>query len=306
MTMRLLLRSALCGAFLLASAFAQISQPGGGSGGTTITNTNVATNDVACWNGSNYVNCKPGQSQNVQSGTTYTIVSGDNTKVIQLTNSSAKTITVPDATTAGFESGFFVDVCNANTGAATFNRSSTNTIDGATSTSLSAATTTAPLCFRLNSDGSNWRTSQRGASSGTGGSGVGNVWGFTVNGQVTASTTTFGPAIGGSVGGSGVFSTTEGDRATPIPASCTARNLRVYTNGAQSGTGTLAVTLRTGALGSMADTSVTLTIAAGAAANVFSDTTNSASLTGGQLVSLKFVQGTGASANIVSYSFQCN
>lgn len=145
-------------------------------GGTSIINTNVQTNDVACWNGTNYVNCPPGQTQNVQSGTTYTFVTTDNTKVIQLTNSGVKTITVPDATTAGtpapFGAGWFVDVCNANTGAVTFNRSGANTINGATSITLAAATTTAPLCLRLNSDGTNWRTSQMGASSGGGGSAV--------------------------------------------------------------------------------------------------------------------------------------
>lgn len=123
------------------------------------------------------------------------------------------------------------------------------------------------------------------------------------NAGAAASTTTYG-----NFGAQEGFNTTEGLRTSVLPSSCTARNLRFVTTTSQPGGGSLVVTLREGPNGTLADTALTITLAAGTAAGVHSDTTNTASLTGGEVISLEVVNNDAgaSSANITSFSFQCN
>jgi sulfur transfer complex TusBCD TusB component (DsrH family) len=71
-------------------------------------------------------------TENAQSGTTYTLVAADQTKVVRLTNAGTKTITVP--ATSGFVIGVPVMVRNAGAGDATLAADTGVTINGASVT----------------------------------------------------------------------------------------------------------------------------------------------------------------------------
>ena len=96
-------------------------------------------------------------------------------------------------------------------------------------------------------------------------------------------------------------SATEGDVRSLAPYTGTIKNLRLVTRSSQSGTGSLVVTARV----ANADTSITFTIAAGAAAGTFSDLSNTASVTGANALALKLVNNaTAASAQIGTWSME--
>lgn len=87
---------------------------------------------------------------NSQTGTTYTLLSTDNAKLITLNNASAVAVTVPSAASAGFTAGYFADIINLNSGVVTLTPSS-GTING--KTSLTVAYNRGG---RLVSNGTNW------------------------------------------------------------------------------------------------------------------------------------------------------
>jgi hypothetical protein len=94
---------------------------------------------------------------------------------------------------------------------------------------------------------------------------------------------------------------TEANVQAQAPFAGTMRNLRFRTLTAQPAGGNMVVTLRVG----LADTSVTFTIAAGAAAGTFSDVSNTAAVTAAQAQSLKCVNNAaGASAQIGAVSLE--
>ena len=70
------------------------------------------------------------QAINAQTGTSYTVLSGDLGKLVTLSNTSAVAVSLPQAT-GSFAAGFWFDVENLNTGAVTITPT-TSTIDGAT------------------------------------------------------------------------------------------------------------------------------------------------------------------------------
>lgn len=76
---------------------------------------------------------------------------------------------------------------------------------------------------------------------------------------------------------------TENQREFPLPVAGTAKNFFFTTTTAQSGTGSLVLTIRKNG----ADTSIVITIAAGSAAGQFSDTTNTESFAAGDTLSVK-------------------
>jgi hypothetical protein len=119
----------------------------------------------------------------------------------------------------------------------------------------------------------------------------------------------FGQTVGNTIGaGSTVYmglpgfnaaSGTESSRQTVVPLAGTIKNFYLVTTGAQPGDASLTVTLRKNGV----DTGVTFTIAAGAAAAVFSDVTHSFTVVAGDLLTVKFVNASGsASATIAGYS----
>ena len=72
-----------------------------------------------------------GMPINAQTGTTYTVVVGDRGKLVTLSNASAVAVTLPQATGAGFKSGFYVFFKNKGAGTVTITPT-TSAIDGGT------------------------------------------------------------------------------------------------------------------------------------------------------------------------------
>lgn len=98
---------------------------------------------------------------NAQTGTTYTVLASDNTKLITVTNASPVEVTLPAAGGTGFAAGFMFFI--ENRGAGTVNLDpATSTIDGAADLDL---TTNQGIC--VFSDGTNYFTGCRGTGSGT-------------------------------------------------------------------------------------------------------------------------------------------
>jgi hypothetical protein len=91
-------------------------------------------------------------SVNVQTGTTYTVVTSDTGKLVTHTNASPVAVTLPIATTPGFASGWHVHYQNRGAGTITITPA-TSTIDGAANISL-----TAGQGLTIWSDGSNYFT----------------------------------------------------------------------------------------------------------------------------------------------------
>lgn len=115
----------------------------------------------------------------------------------------------------------------------------------------------------------------------------------TANGVTVGSGATVfaAPFFGGS------FNATETNRQLTIKVAGTVGNLYVRTNSAQSGLGSLVVTVRKNG---STNTAVTLTITAGAAAGTFSDVSNTVAFAAGDLISFQIVNNAAAtSANIM-------
>lgn len=103
-------------------------------------------------------------------------------------------------------------------------------------------------------------------------------------------------------GGGNSVSSTEGNRSLVLARTCTVGNLYVRTQDAQPGTGALVLTVRDDG----ADTSLSVTISAGAAAGTFSDTSNTPSIAAGSVVSMKGVNSASSgSAFINGWSMTC-
>lgn len=73
---------------------------------------------------------------NKQTGTSYTVQSSDNEKLVTLNNTSAVGVTLPQAGTSGIDSNFVVWVSNQGTGTVTITPT-TSTIDGSSTLTLS-------------------------------------------------------------------------------------------------------------------------------------------------------------------------
>lgn len=97
---------------------------------------------------------------------------------------------------------------------------------------------------------------------------------------VAAASTTFsGPYVGG-------FNATENQTQWVVPFACSIKNLTFVTSGAQPGTGTLTVIVRKNGV----DTALTLVVAAGAVAGVFTAAGGAGvAFAQGDLLSFKFV-----------------
>lgn len=114
---------------------------------------------LAVWDGCGNVNA--------QTGTTYTVLASDNTKLVTHTNASSTAVTLPQAGTAGFAAGFMYFVENRGAGTVTITPT-TSTIDGAASLAL---TQNQGVC--IFSDGTNYFTGCRGLGGGSGANSLG-------------------------------------------------------------------------------------------------------------------------------------
>jgi len=100
--------------------------------------------------------------RNAQTGTTYTVLTGDRGKTVTFSNAASIAVTLPDAGT-GFEDGWFFVAKNIGAGTVTINRDTTSTIDGATSITL----LTGDFAV-ITSDGTNYETANNKIISGAG------------------------------------------------------------------------------------------------------------------------------------------
>lgn len=116
---------------------------------------------------------------------------------------------------------------------------------------------------------------------------------------VAAATTNFTSLFGGGATG---LSATEANKQIHMPYAGTMLNLRVWTTGAQPGAGNMVITVRKEG----ANTALTCTVAAGAAAGLFSDLVNSVAFAAGDKFTLQIVNNDAAttSATIGSFSLE--
>ena len=94
-----------------------------------------------------------GVAINLQTGANYPIVAGDFGKLVQLSNASAQTPTLPTAATVG--ANWVTNVCNINAGVQTITPT-TSTIGGAASYPLGPGSAALPTCITIQSDGTNY------------------------------------------------------------------------------------------------------------------------------------------------------
>lgn len=88
---------------------------------------------------------------NAQTGTTYVVLTGDNAKIVTLSNTSAVAVTLAQAGSAGFASGWGATFVNINTGVVTIT-TTTSTFNGSGSTVILPQGSSVSLA----SDGTNW------------------------------------------------------------------------------------------------------------------------------------------------------
>lgn len=185
------------GAITAAEADYTITQLG------DVTITSVATDQVLAYNGSAWVNTSVGIATNAQTGTTYTVLTGDRGKLVTQSNTSATTVTLPQSGGAGFAAGWYYKTCNINTGPVTI-VPTTSTINGVARLFLFNG-----WCATIVGDGTNYRADVTGdaifvANCTTSGScatqaattpGVANGSIDTASGTSGTSTLYFGPAF---------------------------------------------------------------------------------------------------------------
>jgi hypothetical protein len=119
--------------------------------------------------------------------------------------------------------------------------------------------------------------------------------------SLAAGTTVYTPATG-------IQDTTvpnEYQTTQVLPAACTAQNMYVVTNSV-NGAGILTITLRNAATyPAMANTALTVRVPSGAAAGLYSDTSDTASLAAGSLIDISFSMSAATSASLIGVGFQC-
>jgi hypothetical protein len=119
-------------------------------------------------------------------------------------------------------------------------------------------------------------------------------------GTVTTQTVASGATNYGFLNGVSVpLNTNATNNRSVVPIAGTLSRFYLYTTGSQSATGSLVSTIRSNGV----DSSITITIAAGAAGGVFSDTTNTLAVSAGDMCDVKFVNNaTAASITLRSWS----
>lgn len=129
----------------------------------------------------------------------------------------------------------------------------------------------------------------------TGGSGSSSVQMWTQNFALSASTTRYQSAF--------LISSVEADTNMVVPRSGTIKNFYIMTSDGQPASGSLVFTLRKNG----ADTSIVITIAAGSAAGTYSDTSNTVSITAGDVITMQIVNNatsTAARYRFMTYEFE--
>jgi hypothetical protein len=73
-------------------------------------------NGTTTWNNLTYINSFPAVIRNAQTGTSYTPILGDAGKMIEISNTSAITLTVPLNSSVAFPEGTQINILQTNTG----------------------------------------------------------------------------------------------------------------------------------------------------------------------------------------------
>jgi hypothetical protein len=97
-----------------------------------------------------------GVTASSQTGVNYAFVSSNFGQLINLSNASNQIPTLPQAGSAGFPAGWYVQVCNQGAGTQTITPT-TSTIGGAATYVLPAGSAAAPQCAAIVSDGANYQ-----------------------------------------------------------------------------------------------------------------------------------------------------
>lgn len=135
---------------------------------------------------------------NTQTGTSYTFVSGDGGKFVSFRNASSVAVTLPQATTTGFTSGFFMHVVNLGAGTVTITPTTSTINAGA---SLALATNQGTF---IESDGTNYTATVPAAGGGGAVSSVSNS-----DGSLTVSPTTGAVTASLNTGHANTFTATQ-------------------------------------------------------------------------------------------------
>lgn len=196
------------------------------------------------------------------------------------TGSTTQTVVLPVTSTLVL--GQKYEIRNLSSGVVTIQSSGANTILALPATSTAIVT----VILTTGTTAASWSvTSYTNAPTG----GVAKSMQFyLLNATVPASVTRFGSA-------QNFPFATEGDTQIAWPVAATLKNLYVRTSNSQ-GVGTMTVTLRK----NTADTTVIATVGSGAAAGVFSDTSNSFTIAAGDLFSIKYVNNAGSTSAIIT------
>jgi hypothetical protein len=89
-----------------------------------------AGNGVTAWTSLAYINSFPAVSRNAQTGTSYTPVLNDAGKMVEISNTSAITLTVPLNSSVAFPEGTQINILQTNTGQITVVGASGVTVNG--------------------------------------------------------------------------------------------------------------------------------------------------------------------------------
>jgi hypothetical protein len=126
----------------------------GGSGGGSGTVTSISAGCGSSTGGSAITTngfIAATEVVNLQTGSNYAVLGTDCGKLVDLSSSSAQTPTIAQAGTSTFTSGYYVDICNINTGLQTLTPT-TSTINGGTTLAIPAN-----KCYHVVSDGTNYQ-----------------------------------------------------------------------------------------------------------------------------------------------------
>lgn len=144
------------GTGVLSALAAAANSSTGFIGALTPTNANCVVGNGTAWTSTTCPTTVTSAVPSTQTGTNYTIVDGDRAKVIYLDNASNQVPTLPSAATLTNSNGWFVTLCNVNTGTQTVTPT-TSTIGGASTLLIPAGTNARPVCHNVVSDGTNYK-----------------------------------------------------------------------------------------------------------------------------------------------------
>lgn len=145
-----------------ATTIQGVTTTGGGANYVKANFTSPVVNQFACFDSNPIlINCTAGMTPNAQTGTTYTIVTGDRGKYVSFSNASQVAVTLPQANSAGFASNFYFTTCDIGAGNVVITPTTSNiSYSSPTNGTYTSATTSMTMgtgqCATITSDNSNY------------------------------------------------------------------------------------------------------------------------------------------------------